>query len=171
VVSATNVNLEEAVRAGRFRSDLYHRLTQIQLKVPPLRERPEDVVALAGLFLHQHDPSACFSPDAIEAMCRYGWPGNVRELRNVVSRALISAKGPCIAAPDLALTAQSPAERSDSAPVFSLENIEREMVFKALAQTDGHHYNAAKLLGISSRTLSRKLKVYGTEEIVESSVA
>jgi DNA-binding NtrC family response regulator len=171
VVSATNVNLEEAVRAGEFRGDLYHRLTQIQLKVPPLRERSEDVVALAGLFLHQQDPSSCFSLDAIEAMCRYSWPGNVRELRNVVSKALISAKGPRIEAADLALAVEGPAARVECAPVFSLENIEREMVFKALAQTDGHRYNAAKLLGISSRTLSRKLKGYGPEELVESSVA
>src|SRR5882672_10858914 len=80
VVSATNQDLEEAVRAGRFRSDLYHRLTQVQLRVPPLRERPEDVVALAGLFLDQHDPRLRFSPDGIEALLGYAWPGNVREL-------------------------------------------------------------------------------------------
>src|SRR5262249_56545305 len=98
VVSATNVNLEEAVRAGTFRGDLYHRLTQMQLKVPPLRERPDDVVALAGLFLSQQNSGSCFSPDAIDAMRRYSWPGNVRELRNVVSRALISADGPCVTA-------------------------------------------------------------------------
>ena len=171
VVSATNVNLEEAVSAGKFRRDLYHRLTQIHLKVPSLRERPEDVVALAGLFLHQQHPGSYFSPDAIEGMCRYSWPGNVRELRNVVSRALISAQGACITASDLALAAEDPTAGADCASVFSLESIEREMVFKALAQTDGHHYNAAKLLGISSRTLSRKLKVYGTGEVVESSVA
>src|SRR5713226_6458578 len=84
VVSATNQNLEEAVRAGKFRSDLYHRLNQIRLLVPPLRERPEDVVALAGLFLHQQDEGLRFSSDGIEALVRYGWPGNVRELRNLV---------------------------------------------------------------------------------------
>ena len=83
----------------------------------------------------------------------------------------MSAKGPSIAASDLALAPQDPAAGADCARVFSLESIEREMVFKALAQADGHHYNAAKLLGISSRTLSRKLKVYGTGEIVERSVA
>jgi transcriptional regulator with PAS, ATPase and Fis domain len=154
VVSATNANLEEAVRAGKFRSDLYHRLTQIHLRVPPLRERVEDVVA---------------SADSIEALRRYSWPGNVRELRNLISKASIFAKGPCIAASDLALAVQNPAGESDYAPVFSLERIEREMVFKALAQAGGHQYNAAKLLGISSRTLSRKLKVYG--ETVETSVA
>src|SRR6266852_7387824 len=82
VISATNVNLEEAVRAGKFRSDLYHRLTQIHLQVPPLRERVDDVVPLAELFLQQQDPDSRFSPEAVEALVRYSWPGNVRELRN-----------------------------------------------------------------------------------------
>src|SRR5260370_25912147 len=105
VVSATNLNLEEAVRAGEFRSDLYHRLTQIHLKVPPLRERPEDVEALAELFLHRQDPDSRFSAQAIEALLRHSWPGNVRELRNMVSKGLIFASGPCIAASDLPLPA------------------------------------------------------------------
>src|SRR6266436_4529326 len=82
IVSATNLNLEEAVRTGKFRSDLYHRLSQIHLKVPPLRERPEDIEALAELFLQQHDPRYYFSPEAIDALRREFWSGNVRELRN-----------------------------------------------------------------------------------------
>jgi len=170
IVSATNANLEEAVQAGRFRRDLYHRLTHIHLRVPPLRDRPEDTVALAELFLRQHDPRCTLSEDSIEALRRYAWPGNVRELRNLISKAMIFSKGPHITASDLALAAYQP-EASDRAPVFSLERIEREMVFKALAQADGHHSNAAKLLGISARTLSRKLKIYGTGELMESSVA
>lgn len=169
ILSATNANLEEAVRAGTFRRDLYHRLTQIHLRVPPLRERAEDVVALAELFLRQQNPSFHLSPDSIEVLLRYSWPGNVRELRNLILKASIFVKGPCIEPSDLALAVQSPAAESDYTPVFSLERIEREMVFKALAQAGGHQYNAAKLLGISSRTLSRKLKVYG--ETVETSVA
>src|SRR5438874_5281214 len=96
VVSATNQNLEAAVRAGTFRSDLYHRLTQIRLRVPPLRERPEDVVALAGLFLDQQDRRLRFSPDGLEVLLRYNWPGNVRELRNLVSKAALFAQGPTI---------------------------------------------------------------------------
>jgi transcriptional regulator with PAS, ATPase and Fis domain len=166
VVSATNQNLEAAVRAGTFRSDLYHRLTQIHLKVPPLRERPEDVVALAGLFLDQQDQRLCFSRDGVEALLRYNWPGNVRELRNLVSKAAIFAEGPSIGPGDLALAVEKLASPSCETPVFSLERIEREMVFKALAEANGHHYNAAKLLGISSRTLSRKLKIYGSGEIL-----
>jgi two-component system response regulator HydG len=171
VVSATNLNLEEAVRAGEFRRDLYHRLTQIHLKVPPLRERPEDVEALAELFLHQQDPDARFSPQAIEALLRHSWPGNVRELRNMVSKGLIFASGPCIAASDLPLPESEPLAARGCAPALNLDNVEREMVFKALTQTGGHHDKAARMLGISRRTLSRKLKTYGAPEMLESSVA
>ena len=113
----------------------------------------------------------CFSPDAIKALIRYPWPGNVRELRNLVGKAAIFAEGPSIGAADLALAEQNLASPSGYTPVFSLERIEREMVFKALAEAKGHHYTAAKLLGISTRTLSRKLKMYGSGEILERSVA
>ena len=170
VVSATNLNLEEAVRAGQFRSELYHRLAQIHLKVPPLRERPEDVAALAELFLQQQDPDTRFSPEAVEALVRYSWPGNVRELRNMVSKALIFAPGPCIAASDLPLPGPEPATAPGCAPGLNLDSVEREMVFKALTQTGGHHDTAARMLGISPRTLTRKLKTYGAAEILEGSV-
>jgi transcriptional regulator with PAS, ATPase and Fis domain len=177
VVSATNLNLEQAVAAGEFRSDLYHRLTQIHLQLPPLRERPEDVAALAELFLQQQDPDSRFSPEAIEALLRHSWPGNVRELRNMVCKALIFASGPCIAASDLPLPSSEPAAVRGStpglrAPGLNLDSVEREMVFKALTETGGHHDKAARMLGISRRTLSRKLKIYGaTAELLESSVA
>ena len=171
VVSATNVNLQEAVRTGQFRSDLYHRLTQIHLQVPPLRERPEDVAALAELFLRQQDPDSRFSPEAIEALVRHSWPGNVRELRNIVSKAAIFAPGPCIAAADLPLPKSEPLAPRGCAPALNLDNVEREMVFKALTQTGGHHDKAARMLGISRRTLTRKLKIYGAADILESSVA
>jgi DNA-binding NtrC family response regulator len=171
VVSATNVNLEEAVRAGEFRSDLYHRLTQIHLKVPPLRERPEDVAALAELFLQQQEPGSRFSPEAMEALVAHSWPGNVRELRNMVSKGLIFASGPCITASDLPLPRPEPRAVPGSPPGLNLDNVEREMVFKALIETGGRHDKAARMLGISRRTLSRKLKTYGAAEMMVSSVA
>jgi DNA-binding NtrC family response regulator len=171
VVSATNLNLEEAVRTGKFRSDLYHRLTQLHLKVPPLRERPDDVAALAELFAEQQDPRCRFSPEAIQSLRRRSWPGNVRELRNLVSKALIFASGPCIDPSDLPIAAEADTAESGDASDFSLERIEKEMVFKALAQAGGRHDNAARLLGISRRTLSRKLKTYGAAELMEDSVA
>lgn len=171
VLSATNVNLEEAVREGKFRSDLYHRLTQIHLKVPPLRDRPDDVAGLAELFVQQQDPSFSISPEAMEALRRHAWPGNVRELRNVISKSLIFAHGSCIRLADLGLAVDSSRGVFGGECGLSLERNEREMVFKALAESGGHHRNAAKMLGISSRTLSRKLKLYGMGEVLEESVA
>src|SRR3984893_1778912 len=171
ILSATNVNLEEAVREGKFRSDLYHRLTQVRLNVPPLRERPDDVAALAELFVRQQDPSFSISSEAMEALRQHGWPGNVRELRNVISKSLVFANGPCITLGDLGLAVDRSRRHCEGESGLSLERNEREMVFKALAESGGHHRNAAKLLGISSRTLSRKLKLYGVGEVLEESVA
>src|SRR5581483_5586374 len=92
VIAATNRDLAQEVAAGKFRRDLYHRLTQFQLQVPALRERKEDIVALAQLFLDQHAPACKFADDAIQALLRHDWPGNVRELKNVVFKAAVQAK-------------------------------------------------------------------------------
>src|ERR1700742_1250115 len=92
VVAATNQNLEELVRSGRFRNDLYHRLAEFKLEIPPLRERPEDMLAIAEQILHQHYAESRFSHDGITALLTYDWPGNVRELRNSVFRAVMLAK-------------------------------------------------------------------------------
>jgi DNA-binding NtrC family response regulator len=171
VVSATNLNLEEEVRAGRFRRDLYHRLSQVTLKVPPLRERPDDIGALADLFIEQQGSTFRFSPEAMDALRRRSWPGNVRELRNLVFKSLIFSEGPSIGLSDLALAVEEPGDAANSAETLCLEQTERQMVFKALDQTDGHHQKAAKLLGISRRTLSRKLKIYRVAKVLEDSVA
>jgi len=96
VVAATNQDLEELVRSGRFRNDLYHRLAEFKLEIPPLRERPEDLLAIAEQILHQHHPSSRFSNDGISALLTYEWPGNVRELRNsVFSRGHAGQERPC----------------------------------------------------------------------------
>src|SRR5437762_1609156 len=134
VLSATNINLEEAVREGKFRSDLYHRLTQIHLKVPPLRDRPDDVTALAEMLVQQQDPSFRISPEAMEALRQHAWPGNVRELRNVISKSLIFASGPCIGLADLGLAVDNSRSHCVVASGLSLERNEREMVFKAIAE-------------------------------------
>jgi len=171
IVSATNLNLEEAVRTGRFRSDLYHRLTQVNLKVPPLRERPDDVAALACLFLRQQDTRYSFTPEAIDALRSRFWPGNVRELRNLVSKSMIFAEGFCIGPADLAVAAETPEDAQGfRGSMVSLERLEKQTIFKALEQSSGHHQKAADLLGISRRTLSRRLKVYGTSEKPETAV-
>ena len=163
ILAATNQNLEEAVRTGRFRSDLYHRLNQCQVRVPPLRERREDIVPIAHYFLHQHSSQASFSEEAQELLEAFPWPGNVRELRNAVTAAVVHAKGYRITAPDLSGlgTPQAPVRRT--AGDLRLEDLERDAIFEALRKTGGHCEQAADLLGISRRTLSRKLKLYGPE--------
>jgi len=158
IVAATNQELEKAVAEGRFRSDLYHRLTQITLRVPPLRKRIEDIAPLAWHFLSQHDESLKFTPAALDVLRRHSWPGNIRELRNVVIRAAVLAVGNEIRAEDLPLGQLTVPEAPSAAG--SLEGMERQMIFDALHSTNGHQQQAAAKLGISRRTLSRKLKTY-----------
>jgi two-component system, NtrC family, response regulator AtoC len=162
ILAATNQNLEEGVRAGRFRSDLYHRLNQCPVRVPPLRERKEDIVPLAEHFLHQHSERGYLSEAAKEAMRRYEWPGNVRELRNVITTALVHAKGYEIGTRELGNLEAAPGAELQRGGL-RLEGLEREAIREALKKTGGHHQRAADLLGISRRTLSRKLKVYRLE--------
>jgi transcriptional regulator with PAS, ATPase and Fis domain len=161
VVAATNQDLEELVRAGRFRRDLYHRLAQFKLEIPPLRERPEDLLGIAEQLLREHCPQSRFSRDAIAAMLSYRWPGNVRELKNAIFHAVMCARNPQteITAADLQL---SDAGRTKTpAPLDGdLNQIERQMIFQALEKSGGNQGKAAQALGISRRTLIRKLKVY-----------
>lgn len=161
IVAATNQELEKAVAEGRFRSDLYHRLTQITLHVPPLRKRVEDIVPLASHFLAQHDPALRFSTGALDALARHAWPGNIRELRNVVMRAAVLSLEDEIAASELPIHIHvEAAQPPPNPPSSSLEGMERKMIIDALHSTNGHQQKAAAKLGISRRTLSRKLKVY-----------
>lgn len=163
IVAATNQDLEAAVKDGRFRQDLYHRLGQFQLRVPPLRERPEDIVALGEHFLRLKAPGKNFSEQAISALLSHAWPGNIRELRNLVARMAMEAPGMEIDFSRLsaALTGEPSALRQTaSMPVSNLESMEEQMIIKALERTGGQRTLAAEQLGISRRTLSRKLKEY-----------
>jgi two-component system NtrC family response regulator len=159
VVAATNQNLEELVRAGRFRNDLYHRLAEFKLEIPPLRERPEDLLAIAEQILHQHYPESRFSPDGITALLNYEWPGNVRELRNSVFRAIMLAKNAHmeITASDLKLN-KSTQQENGKALTRDLDQLERQIVFDTLERFGSNQGKAAAALGISRRTLLRKLK-------------
>jgi len=171
IVAATNQDLEHMVETGQFRSDLYHRLGQICLRVPPLRERAEDIVPLAEHFLKQSNLDRHFSADALQALQRHRWPGNVRELRNVVTKAAVLARDSEIGAGDLLLVPQrAPAEAAPvtTVPSANLDGMEKNTILRVLAQTNGHQQRAAELLGISRRTLSRKLKLYGREAVRES---
>jgi transcriptional regulator with GAF, ATPase, and Fis domain len=160
IVAATNQDLDEGVRCGRFRSDLYHRLCQFQLKVPPLRERPDDIRALAEFFLHQQKPDADFSADALDALSAYSWPGNVRELRNTVLQAATLAETSIIGIADLPGEITVPERASEEQMTTDLSDMERKTIIRVLDSTGGHQGHAADQLGISRRTLSRKLKSY-----------
>jgi len=163
IVAATNQDLEAAVRDGRFRQDLFHRLGQFQLRVPPLRERPEDIVALAEHFLRLKAPNKSFTEQAISALLSHLWPGNIRELRNLVARMAMESPGSEIDFSKLtaALTGEPTAMRQTaSMPISNLDSMEEQMIIKALERTGGQRTLAAEQLGISRRTLSRKLKEY-----------
>ena len=167
VVAATNQDLEKAAGEGRFRADLYHRLAQFTLQVPPLRRRVEDIAPLAGHFLAQHDPRLRFSPAALAVLEAQPWPGNIRELRNVVTKAAVMAQGEEISPGDLTLAV--PADTVVRAAVSTnLEAIEKRAILDALAASNGHQQKAAARLGISRRTLTRKLKLYRPEEVSAS---
>jgi transcriptional regulator with PAS, ATPase and Fis domain len=170
VVAATNRNLKEEVSAGRFRKDLYHRLSQFELCVPPLRARPQDVVALAESFLTQGGKGLKFSPDALRLLESYSWPGNVRELQNVVNKVMVSALGPEVGVSEVRQELAN-VHSNDSAQVESAQSdtrldcleaqLKAQAIEKALERTGGRRGQAAVQLGISRRTLSRKLREYG----------
>ena len=161
VIAATNRDLEKEVRTGLFREDLYYRLNVFPLKVPPLRERPDDILPLADHFLKSR--KLRLSPAAERLLRAYGWPGNVRELRNALDRAAILANGSLILPGDLPPQLQ----RADASPaqtsvlVGDMEEIQRRAVLEALEKTSGNKTRAAALLGISRRNLIYKLRNYG----------
>jgi DNA-binding NtrC family response regulator len=169
VVAATNLELEIAVAEGRFRNDLYHRLSQITLRVPPLRLRTDDIAPIAHYFLAQHDAALSFSQAALDVLVTHPWPGNIRELRNVVTKAAVLAQGAVILPADLAISLDEPRVNGRAMPLDpgsnSIEGMERRMIMEALAATGGHQQKAAARLGISRRTLSRKLKLYDSEGV------
>ncbi|MBI3478050.1 MAG: sigma 54-interacting transcriptional regulator [Acidobacteria bacterium] len=164
VVAATNQDLELAVKEGKFRKDLYHRLSQFQLRVPPLRERPEDIVALAQHFLQLKVPGKTFTEEALAALVSCDWPGNIRELRNLVAQLAMAGTGKQIGLAEVQeeLSGERPAAVSagQAMPLGNLENMEEQMIISALERTGGHRAQAAEQLGISRRTLSRKLREY-----------
>ena len=169
VIAATNRDLDEAQRDGSLRSDLYHRLAVFPIRLPPLRERPADVLPLAAHLLRRIGRQLgrrdlAIDAAAQDALTGYGWPGNVRELANVLERAAILSDGPLIGVAALALTGTAappvgPAAAFDG----TLEDMEREAIRRALAAEGGHRKNAAARLGIGLRTLYEKLKAFGIE--------
>jgi len=159
VIAATNANLEQAVRQGAFRGDLYFRLGQLQICVPPLRERRDDIAPLARFFLARIGPELRLSPAAAAQLQNFQWPGNVRELRNCMIRAAAVATGGVI---ELCHVEAAVGPQNGAAPPRqgTIENLERDLIHSTLAQTGGQYQRAAELLGISRRTLYRKLRAY-----------
>ena len=162
VVSATNRDLEREVRAGKFRKDLFYRLT-VSIKVPPLREHAEDVPALARHFLamlHKNNPRSFTLTDAaLERLRNYSWPGNVRQLRYLLEGAAALSQNGTIDAPDLHLVAEA-ADPAEAIPL-NLEALEEWAIRRALGQTGGVNVRAAEVLGIHRDTLIAKIKKYG----------
>ncbi len=164
LIAATNRKLEEEMRRGRFREDLYHRLAVFPVHLPPLRDRPSDILPLSEHLLRKvarelGRPGLRLEPEAAAKLQDYAWPGNVRELGNTLERAAILAGDETISSEHLVLAGAAPA--SPSTLSGTLKEIEREAIRQALEACDQHRKNAAKKLGIGLRTLYEKIKDYG----------
>jgi DNA-binding NtrC family response regulator len=171
VVASADSRVEDAVREGRFRGDLFHRIGVLPIRIPPVRERPEDVAPLAKHFLARAAAAAgretpAMSPDALAALRDYSWPGNVRELKHVVERALAAADGRTITLHELPQEIlDGPALRPDAAAGRrpTLDEVERRYIAATLQHARGNQTKAAQLLGISRKALWEKRKRYGLE--------
>jgi DNA-binding NtrC family response regulator len=164
ILSASNADLHSEVAAGRFRQDLFFRLNTIEVRVPPLRERREDIPSLAGHFLTSHAARYRkdvhgFEPSALQALLDHSWPGNVRELDHAIERAVLMAQSESIRASDLALRRAT--DGSARLEDMSLEEVESLLVQKAMSRYDGNVSAAAKALGLSRSALYRRLEKHG----------
>jgi two-component system response regulator HydG len=174
VIAATNRDLGQDVKAGRFREDLYYRLNVVNIHIPPLRERKEDIPLLAQHFLQIYARKnrrivKGFTPRAMDLMSRYDWPGNVRELENAVERGVILMRGEYFTHEDLPLALREllpPEEKNEPFPLpagMSIRQMEKELIKRTLEATGGNKSQAARRLGITRRTLHLKLKEYALE--------
>ena len=188
MLAATNQNLERLIAAGRFRDDLYYRLQAVTIRVPPLRERRDDIPELAHHFLFRYTREADrdvrgFDPQALELLRQYDWPGNVRQLQNCVRAAVYQAAGQAILPADLRPLIPGAPTGAPSAPAPTADltgvieamlrdgqggvygrvvgAVERELIARALRHTRGHLARASELLGINRTTLRHKLREFG----------
>ena len=164
VLSATNADLKREVERGRFREDLLFRLNTVEIRIPPLRDRDEDILLLANHFLGRYNQKYRkrldgFSEPALAALAHYSWPGNVRELKHVVERSVLLARESSISVEDLSLPADSPF--SNPLEMMTLEEAEGILIGKALARTGGNVSRAARSLGMSRTALYRRMEKLG----------
>jgi len=164
IVSATNADLNAEVAAGRFRADLQFRLNTIEIHLPPLRDRREDIPLLASHFLGRHaqryrKPLTSFDPAAMQALLDHPWPGNIRELDHAIERAVLMAQGDTVKAADLGL--RQGREGAPRLEDMSLDDVEFSLIKKALSRFDGNVSHAAKALGLSRSALYRRLQRFG----------
>jgi DNA-binding NtrC family response regulator len=174
LITATNKQLEELVKAGTFREDLFFRLRVVEINLPPLRERAADILLLGKSFLREfaeenHKPVSDFTADALELLLNYPWPGNVRELRTAIESAVVLCRGERISARDLPKNVRAEiATPGDPARVLARNDLtvkeaEKQLIIRALKETNGNRTTAAKRIGMSRRTFHRKLHTYHLE--------
>jgi DNA-binding NtrC family response regulator len=185
IIAATNIDLKEAVRQGAFREDLYYRLAVVPIELPPLRDRREDVLALAQHFIRKYNEengrhvNDQLAPDVLALLEQYTWPGNVRELENVIERAVVIAPGPEVTRQCLPAEIADPSKAAGAAPLSTgtgaldvsrgvnfydeVRRFEIDIIRRALDQTGGHQSRAARLLGMNATTLNSKIKTYNIQ--------
>jgi DNA-binding NtrC family response regulator len=177
LIAATNKNLEEMVRAKTFREDLYFRLKVVEITLPGLRERTGDIPLLAQSFLRElanenSKPVNGFLPETLELLMKYSWPGNVRELRTAIEHAVVLCRGDKISTRDLPASVRAGAAGGAADPQrmltrddLTVKEAEKQLIIRALNETNGNRTLAAKRIGMSRRTLHRKLHTYGLENL------
>lgn len=171
VLAATNSDLVEEIKAGRFREDLYYRLRVVTLNIPRLKDRKEDIPVLTQLFIenyaqHHGTRPVKLAPETMDFLCNYPWPGNVRELKNALEAGIVLCLGNILRPSDLQISGLPAARQADSRSAeesFSLEDTERNAIIRALKQSGGVQKEAAKLLGISRRAIHYKIKKYNID--------
>jgi two-component system response regulator HydG len=173
MVAATNKDLTQEIDAGRFREDLFYRLNVVSLRMPPLRERHEDIPLLAQHFLthfaeKNQKPVKGFTPQAMDRLLKYDWPGNVRELMNAVERSVVLSRSDYLADEEFALVLRTKTEEERSGQIetkgpanLPLDEVEKTTILNTLDAAGGNKSETARRLGITRRTLHKKLKKYG----------
>lgn len=178
IISATNRNIEQLISENRFREDLYYRLNVVTIKIPPLRERKEDLVHLIDHFIKKYiadtkKEKAEFSKEALDLLMKYDYPGNVRELENIVHHSIVIAREEIITTDDLPINLKTLKTETRDVPIATdgnlsfmeqVENLEKRLIFDALDKTGGNQTKAAKMLGISERNLRYRLNKWGMKK-------